>query len=80
LGNSVLFFEIGVNDNLNKSADQNFKIKTYFGFVDSSINVLNHRFEDFSNTVKQFECLDPKQYFSEKNTNKKSIGELKKTF
>jgi len=59
---------MGVDNNLNKSADQSFKIKTYFVIVDSFINVLNYRFDDCSNTVKQFECLDPKKYFFEKKS------------
>jgi len=70
--------KIGVDDNLNKSADQNFKIHTYFVILDSFVNVLNHRFEDFSNTVQKFECLDPKKYFFEKKVNEKSINQLKK--
>lgn len=73
-----MFDEMGVDDNLNKSTDQSFKIKTYFVILDSIINVLNHRFEDFYITVKQFECLDPKKYFFEKKFNEKSISELKK--
>jgi len=73
-----LFDEMGVDDNLNKSADLNFKIHTYFVILDSFVNVLNHRFEDFSNTVQQFECLDPKKYFLKKKVNEKSINQLKK--
>lgn len=46
--------------------------------LDSFINDLNHRFKDFSNIVRQFECLDPKKYFLEEKINEKSIGELKK--
>jgi len=57
------FDEISIDDNLNKSADQSFKVNTYFVILDSFINVLNHRLKDFSNTVQQFECLDPKKYF-----------------
>lgn len=72
------FDEIGIEDDLNKSADQSFKINTYFVILDSFINVLNHRFEDFSNIVQQFECLDPRKYFFEKKTNEKSINQLKK--
>ncbi|KAL4090727.1 hypothetical protein QTP88_025508 [Uroleucon formosanum] len=70
------FDEMGVDDNLNKSADLNFKIHTYFVILDSFVNVLNHRFEDFSNTVQQFECLDPKQYFFDKKISEKSINQL----
>ncbi|KAL4142042.1 hypothetical protein QTP88_004574 [Uroleucon formosanum] len=75
--NTKQFFdEMGVDDNLNKSADLNFKIHTYFVILDSFVNVLNHRFEDFSNTVQQFECLDPKKYFFDKKISEKSINQL----
>ncbi|XP_025197467.1 uncharacterized protein LOC112596191 [Melanaphis sacchari] len=36
------------------------------------------KFEDFSNTVQKFECLDPKKYFFKKKVNEKSINQLKK--
>ncbi|KAL4141516.1 hypothetical protein QTP88_004145 [Uroleucon formosanum] len=34
------------------------------------------KFEDFSNTVQQFECLDPKKYFFDKKISEKSINQL----
>ena len=35
----IFFDEIGIEDNLNKSADQSYKINTYFVILDSFINV-----------------------------------------
>lgn len=76
--NKKIFGEIGTEDSSKISVDQRFKVKTYLVILDSFINVLKHRFEDFSNTVQQFECLDPKKYFSENKTNEQSISALKK--
>lgn len=38
---------------------------TYFVILDSFINTLKHRFNDYSNIVKKFEILNPKKNFKE---------------
>lgn len=52
-------------ENIIESADENFKCNTYFVILDSFTNTLKHRFEDFSNTVKKFEVLNPKKMSKE---------------
>lgn len=73
----TFFDEIGIDDNSRKSVDHRFKVNTYFVIRDSFIHVLKNRFEDFSNTVKQFEFLDLNKFFSGKKTNEQSIDALK---